>query len=343
MISHLPTITVFISLVAVFLISVAITGYVRNYALNKAILDIPNERSSHAVPTPRGGGIAIVITFLFSILLLAMHHIIPAHLAWALIGGGIMIAAVGYWDDVHGLSARWRALVHFVAACWALCWLGGFPVVTMGIWHIHWGWLGVPIAILGIMWLTNLYNFMDGIDGFASMEGAFVGLASGIIIWLAGAPNFAWICFLLSAAIAGFLVWNWPPAKIFMGDVGSGTLGFIFAVLLIASSNETQLSPLFWIILLAVFIFDATFTLIRRMRRKEPLYQAHRSHAYQQLIQRGNSHMTVTLGAFMINCLVMLPLSFLIYWRPSWTIPIFMITLVGLWCSWYFITNTERS
>lgn len=320
---------------ALFIISALITWGMRRYALQKAILDIPNDRSSHTVPTPRGGGVAIVFAFLLAILVLAITGFIQANFAIALFGGSLLVAVVGYLDDVYHLPAKWRALVQVMAAIWALYWLGGFPYLNIGIWNIHLGWWGNLLAVVGIVWLINLYNFMDGIDGFAGLEGVFVSVAAGIIFLILGNSDIAVVSLLFAATIFGFLVWNWPPAKIFMGDVASGTLGFIFAVFLVHSANTTQTSPLLWIILLSVFVFDATFTLLRRIRNRESLHVAHRNHAYQYWIRKGSSHFRVTVSSFILNMIIFLPLACLVVLLPTFALLWFVLAVLISLMLWY--------
>lgn len=326
----------------VFVFSLVLTLGVRIFALRRAILAIPNERSSHQVPMPCVGGIAIVTAFLLTVLALYFVGYIPSDITWALTGGVLLLACVGYIDDIKSLPAYWRALTHFIAAAWALYWLGGFPPIVLGIKTFNLGWVGNILATLGIVWLINLYNFMDGIDGFAGMEGMFVAIAAGFFISITSSTHLALLCLVLAAAIGGFLVWNWPPAKIFMGDVGSSTLGFIFAVLLIASTQaNVPGSPIFWIILLAIFVADATFTLLRRILRGEQWYSAHRSHAFQYLIRRGASHLQVTFGTLLFNLVVILPLAYFALKRPHWAPCALLVTGLGCWLLWWRITQEK--
>lgn len=294
-----------------FLFAFAMTWAIRRHA----ILDIPNERSSHKTPTPRGGGIAIVFTFCTFILWLTWQGLIDLHLMYALIGGGFTIAAVGYYDDIHSLSARWRILLHGLAAYWALYWLDGFPIFQLGNTIISLNWIGSLLALIGIVWCINFYNFMDGIDGLAGSEGIFVSLASGAALWLVSTYHLAAVMWILAAAIAGFTVWNWQPAKIFLGDVGSGFLGYVFAVLGIFTIKNTALPITFWWIILAVFICDATFTLLHRVCQGKRWYEAHREHTYQYFVLSGMQHKHVTLSITLINCCILLPIAFTtLYW-----------------------------
>jgi Fuc2NAc and GlcNAc transferase len=226
-----------------------IAGSVRRYAIERAMLDVPNDRSSHTVATPRGGGIAIAAVTLLGVALGATMGWIPGRVAAALLGGGSLVAMVGWVDDRQGLSATVRAIAHVIAAGWALFSLHGLPALQIGGHVVSLGWIGSVLAAVGIVWMTNLYNFMDGIDGLAGGEAALVGGFAGTLLAAAGQPGLALIAWLVAASSAGFLVWNWAPARLFMGDVGSGFLGFIVAVLAVASENTRAVPLLTWVTL----------------------------------------------------------------------------------------------
>ncbi len=295
---------VIFGLISILLISYSLTALVRFYALKKNILDIPNERSSHSIVTPRGGGLAMVATFIFSLVFIAALGIVSVNVAITLVGGGLMIAAIGWIDDKNGASPRLRLVVHFLAAVWALYWLNGFTRMDIGFATVHLGWGGSVIAAVGIVWLINLYNFMDGIDGIAGTEAVSVALGAGGLLFWTGSQELAWVCIILALAVGGFLVWNWPPARIFMGDVGSGFLGYVFAVLAVISDKSSSVPLIIWLVLLGVFIADATITLFRRMVRGEKLSQPHRTHVYQLAVQAGYSHKQVTLAVLFINIML---------------------------------------
>ena len=295
---------VILGLILVVLSSYSLTALVRFYALKKNILDIPNERSSHSVVTPRGGGLAVAATFIFALLFMAVFEIVSLNVAVALVGGGLMIAAIGWIDDKNSVSPRLRLVVHFLAAIWALYWLGGFTQLDIGLTTVQLGWAGSIIAAVGIVWLINLYNFMDGIDGIAGTEAISVALGAGVLLFWTGSAGLAWVCIILALAVSGFLVWNWPPARIFMGDVGSGFLGYVFTVLAIISETSYSVPRIVWLLLLGVFIIDATITLFKRLARGEKLSQPHRTHVYQLAVQAGYSHKQVTLVVLFINIML---------------------------------------
>ncbi|MGH8436289.1 MAG: glycosyl transferase, partial [Pseudomonas sp.] len=198
-------------------VSLLLTGALRRYALAHSLMDIPNARSSHSVPTPRGGGVSIVLSFLASLPVLAIVGVLAWPLMWALLGAGTWIAVVGFLDDHGHVAARWRLLAHCIGAGWALGWLGGLPPLVIFGFDLELGWLGYALAALYLVWLLNLYNFMDGIDGIASVEAICVCLGGALLYLLLGEEAAALPPLLLAVAVAGFLFWNFPPARIFMG------------------------------------------------------------------------------------------------------------------------------
>ncbi len=296
-------------LLACAAISWILTGLLRRYALAKSLMDVPNARSSHSIPTPRGGGLAIVIVFLAGLPVLWLNDSLSTPTLWALLGAGISVALIGFLDDHGHIPARWRLLAHFSAAGWGLFWLNGLPPLQFFGQTLDLGWAGNILGALYLVWLLNLYNFMDGIDGLASIEAISVALGGILLSVLAPDQSGAWpLSALLLAAVLGFLLWNFPPAKIFMGDAGSGFLGLVLGLL---SIQATWLAPQFlwsWLILLGVFIVDATWTLIRRFLRGDKVYEAHRSHGYQ-FASRKHGHRTVTLTVALINSVWLLPIA----------------------------------
>ncbi len=291
-----------------------LTALLRRYALARSLLDVPNARSSHSLPTPRGGGVAIVVAFLAGLCLAFFAGLgIAAELFYALLGAGLGIALLGFLDDHGHIAARWRLLGHFLAAAWALYWLGGLPPLAVFGGLLQLSWIGHVLAAFYLVWLLNLYNFMDGIDGIASVEAICVCLGGAILYALLETSLLTDLPLLmLAAAVLGFLLWNFPPARIFMGDAGSGFLGFVLGVL---SLQAAWISPVLlwgWLILLGVFIVDATLTLLRRLLRGEKVYEAHRSHAYQYASRRFGRHLPVTMAVAALNLVWLLPLAMLV-------------------------------
>ncbi len=204
-------------------------------------------------------------------------------------------------DDRWGVRPYWRLAVQLGAAVWALAWLGGLQHVHLGTYVLRSGLLLNIVAAVSIVWLINLYNFMDGIDGIAAAEAVSVGSVAGALLWWAGDQGLAGISFVIAAASGGFLVWNWSPARIFMGDVGSAVLGYVFATLAVASENSDTLLIWQWVLLLGVFVTDATATLVRRALHGDRVYQPHKNHAYQRAVQAGWTHARVSGTIVLIN------------------------------------------
>ena len=293
---------------APFLAAWVTAGLARRHALRHAILDIPNVRSSHSTPTPRGGGIAIVIAFNGALIFLLCTELLRFDVALVLIGGGGAIALAGYFDDRKALPASIRFCVHLIAAALAVMAVGGIPEQTLRGLALHGAWAGGLLALMALTWSTNLFNFMDGIDGIAGSEAIFVAGAGAFLNSRYGGDSGLTAAMLaLAAATAGFLLWNWPQARIFMGDVGSGFLGFTLAVLGLAASRHSAVPIEVWAILSGVFLTDATVTLVRRIVRGDRWFEAHRLHAYQNLAGRWGAHRPVTLLAIAIDVFWLLP------------------------------------
>ncbi len=293
-----------------------ITAGMRRYALaSSTLLDQPTDRSSHSVATPRGGGVAFIASFAALMALLAWSGWLPMILLQALLGSGLLVALVGFLDDHRPLPARWRFGAHLVAAVWALWCMHGIPPVPIFGVSVDLGGFGLMLACAYLVWMVNLYNFMDGIDGIAGIEAISVALGGALCWWLATRSPLGFVPVALASSVAGFLVWNYPPAKIFMGDAGSGFIGMVLGVLSLWTAQES--TPVFWswFILLGVFMVDATTTLVRRVRRGERFNEAHRSHAYQYAARRHGSHLKVTLAVALINLVWLLPLAVLVAMR----------------------------
>ncbi len=295
--------------------SLILTWLTRRYALRASLMDVPNSRSSHVQPTPRGGGLAIVGSFLAA--LAATYPIggVPVEVLVVLTGGGGLIALCGFIDDHVSISAPSRLLVQFLAAGLAVFLVGGYfqadaPIPGVDI-------LAASLTAIGLVWLTNLYNFMDGIDGIAAVETLSVCGGGATLLAILGSPALVPAFLFLAAAAAGFLAWNWPPARIFMGDVGSAFIGFSIGVLSLAASRSTEIPLWTWAILLGIFLVDATVTLLRRISSGQRWYAAHRSHAYQRLARRLRGHAPVTLIVLAINAFWLTPLAYLAAWSPA--------------------------
>lgn len=279
-----------------------LTAIIRIYALKRHVIDMPNQRSSHQQPTPRGGGMAFVVAFL-----------VIAHLSWPATLAGILIAGIGFLDDHHSIPARIRFVIHAVAVALLLWSTQGFPPLAIGNLLIHWGWFGTIIGFFGLIWLINLYNFMDGIDGIAGTEAVTIAISAiALHLWFPqSTPAMGWLP-ILAASVTGFLLWNWPPARIFMGDGGSGFLGLMFGYALLSDATSHPAWLWIWLILLGSFIVDATWTLLHRACLHLQLSQPHRTHAYQYASRCYQSHLKVTLAVGALNLCWLLPVAALV-------------------------------
>jgi Fuc2NAc and GlcNAc transferase len=297
-----------VAIVLTVVISWLSTGWVRRHGLRNGLLDVPNTRSSHSVPTPRGGGIAAVVIFLFELLVLMFMGLLPLRTFLALECGGLMIAIMGLLDDRRPRPAALRFFVHVGAATLFVVLVGGVPGLSFSNFGIAGPAVAFFTAVMALTWSINLFNFMDGIDGIAASEAMFFTMAGAWLNWRFGGDlGLSAVMLFLGAAALGFLMWNWPPAKIFMGDAGSGFLGFALCSLAIAASRGGAVPIEAWIILGGVFFTDASITLLRRAAGGERWFEAHRSHAYQILARHWNSHRSVTVCVIMVNVLWLLP------------------------------------
>ena len=292
------------------------TGILRRYALTTGLLDIPNARSAHVVPVPRGGGLAAVVAALAGLSVCSALAGMPLGMALPVLGAGILIALVGFMDDRRGLSAAARLAVHLGAALVLVASLGLRPI-PWPTGPIDLGRSGLVLAWLATVWSINLFNFMDGTDGIAAAQSVFVfGGAAVIAAALPGSAVDVSSLLVCAAASLGFLAWNWPPARIFMGDVGSGFLGYLIAASALLTADSSGLSIWTWLVLNGAFLADATVTLLVRAAHRERVYEAHRSHVYQRLARRWGSHRRVLLVLVAVNVFWLLPLAALTVRAP---------------------------
>lgn len=278
-----------------------LTAGVRQYALSRRLVDVPNDRSSHKIPTPRGGGAAIVIATTVALLGVA---------PWWWLAGGLLVGAVGFLDDHRSVRAAYRLAAHFGVGIVAVAGLGGAPGIEIvnGVFVPQ--LLADASVVFFVAAMINLTNFMDGIDGIAGCQAISVCVVGAAIGFLSVPEIALWQPALaVAAASAGFLLWNWPPARVFMGDVGSNFIGYMIALLTIEGMQIRPELGVAWVILSAVFIVDATVTLVRRVLRRALLFEAHRTHAYQHLAVTLQAHRPVTLGVLAVNLVYLTPLA----------------------------------
>ena len=314
-------------LLLTFSVTIILTFIIRYYAHHKDLLDHPNDRSSHVTPTPKGGGLAIMISFYGALSYLYLQTQVDTKLFFALLSA-LPVVIISLIDDIYPLPAKMRFGVQLLSAAAAVYFLGGIDTIDFSLFTLSGVWLNF-VALFGIIWMTNLYNFLDGIDGYAGSEALFAALAAYLLF---GSET----ALLVAVATAGFLLFNWHKASIFMGDVGSASLGFIFAVFILYDASTPNF--LGWLMLLSLFWFDATLTLVRRAKQREKLSQAHKKHAYQRLNQAGLSHAKVVLLAMGVNIaifatLYLLPQNIYLY--------LFFVLLVVLYSLTKWIDNKK--
>ena len=293
------------------------TGAICSIAHEKKLLDIPNFRSSHNRPTPHGGGISIIISFLALIALGYIFEWINLRTCLAIAIPGTIIGIVGLADDIKRIRVLIRLFVQIACVTTGLLLLPISNVIIIFDKTIEISGWNIVIAVIALVWLVNLFNFMDGIDGLAGTEFVTVLISGAVILSYLGDNEHIYILLLSCMPVLGFLLWNWPPAKIFMGDAGSGFLGFLLGVGGFYICAETELTLWSWIILLGVFIVDASWTLIIRISSKQNCLEPHCKHAYQKIARLTGRHLYATLGALTINIVWLLPLALLSILYPA--------------------------
>jgi UDP-N-acetylmuramyl pentapeptide phosphotransferase/UDP-N-acetylglucosamine-1-phosphate transferase len=319
----------FLFFVAAALTSVALTRAALAVLRRRAILDLPNARSSHTVPTPRGGGWGVMLALLpFWIWATWKTNRLHDPTEWMLIGGVVMLMAVSWIDDRRGLSAGVRFAAQFLAAGAVIAALPQTLSLSGGLLPVM---LDRLVATIVWLWFVNLFNFMDGIDGITGGSAAAMGFGLTLILLRYGPdPLEAFRSLMIAAVMVGFLVWNWHPAKIFLGDVGSVPLGYLLGFELIRlAMNGGQL---FALIVALYYLADATITLLKRARRGERVWQAHREHFYQRSTQLGRSHGRTAKTAILVQFALAIFAWLAIFW--GWVMLLPAVVLVALLLRW---------
>lgn len=331
-------------LLSAIVVSYLGVGALRNWAERHQLLDTPNKRSSHTEPTPRGGGLAIVVVTLLGVMIwcfsVAVNYWLVILLYMFAAG---LIALVSWLDDLYMLPNKVRFAAHCLAAILVIIGLGHWDEVTIPLLgQVYLNWLSLPVTFLWIVGLTNAYNFMDGIDGIAGGQAVVAGIGWALMGVLMDLPFITVLAALLAATSLGFLLHNWSPARIFMGDVGSSFLGFSFACLAIIGGMEEPSLAIVGVLLVWPFVFDTLFTFFRRLKNRENVFSAHRSHLYQRLVISGFSHRTVTflyMGLDMLGLLLVI----LVIKKNVWTDLIVVVTItICSFALWGFTVITER-
>lgn len=296
------------------------------YAHRRGMLDHPGQRRSHRLPTPRGGGIGIVVAMLICLpgALWSRPAAWPLGVIAGLLVALLLVALAGWWDD-HRALPIWPRLGAQVLAT------GVFSLALLMA-GLPWWWL--PLLLIGGVWSINLHNFMDGIDGLLAQQAIFVGGGLALLAWVAAQPALAVAAATLAASASGFWYYNRPPARIFMGDVGSGSVGmliFAFSAML-WRQNHALLWPA--LILSSAFVVDASLTLLTRMWRGRRWYTAHREHLYQWLARRGGTHARADAIYLGWNLLIAAPLAWLAWSHLRMALPIALVVYLGAAAAW---------
>ncbi len=313
-------------------------GLFRWYAVRKGMLDAPNDRRSHKEPKPRGGGIIFIVGSAILAGALYSQHIIDVNQLVYFVPA-LVVGLLGFLDDKYALSASIRFIVQFICAAAMLFLLkeGGYLLKD----YIN---IPLPLSFIlmttAVVWFTNLFNFMDGIDGVAATEALFCLSVGGFMIFQSQGYEYATFAWGVCALVAGFLTWNWPNAKIFMGDSGSGFLGFIIAAFALVGCKLFNTSIIVWLILTSMFWFDATVTLLRRVWAKEKWYQPHRKHAYQRMAQSGWSHGKVLVSTMFINT-ILSGMTLWAFYRPQLAEIILMMSVAFLSAIYILVELTK--
>ena len=294
----------------VFLFFVASAGLSLIYkkiAADFNILSVKNHRTLHKLPTPRGGGIVFSLLSILAIFLIFWNWQFTEEMLLALVVGGFTATLFGFVDDIKNIRAEVKLIIQFSLACWAVCCLYFSELLSLGFTPLY---ITIPIILLIMVWMMNAYNFIDGIDGMAASGAIFVCLALALALFLTDGPiEIIAIFIMITSTITGFIVFNWPPASIFMGDAGSIFLGYILGVLLLFTVLNNDMTIWLWLTVFGYFFADTTVTQILRIILVKKWYLAHRSHAYQNLSRITNSHRKVTIAVILYNLLWILPLT----------------------------------
>ncbi len=320
----------FFLIIFVFSVSVMFTRQFCNPQSKMHLLDYPNDRSLHLHPTPRSGGVAIIAPLIMALPIWAFSI---GNLPYVFIWIGIpalIISVLAFLDDRFKLKISIRFAGQVISVFLAVFGSGllcnfSFPGAEIELSY----WFSLTISIIYLLWMTNLYNFMDGMDGFAGGMAVFGFTAMAILAWNTDATGFIIINLVITASVSGFLIFNFPPAKIFMGDAGSATLGFIAGGMSLWAEHSSIVPIWISITVFSPFIVDATVTLLRRMLKKERIWQAHKTHYYQRLVQLGWGHRKTVLVEYglMLICLIVALLAINASTEKQFFFVIFLIVL----------------
>lgn len=302
------------------------------YSKSFGLLDVPNHRSSHSTPTPKGGGLSLYLSFNLALILSYEFGFIVTEVVQPLLFGSPIVAILGWLDDQKNLPAKLRLIIHLCVG-FAIFFIltDGFRInIYVSHLPVNYKYIIMPFIILYISWFINLYNFMDGLDGLAGSTGLVASLFLAALFYLNNIFTFSYIYLLLAAGLVGFLIFNWSPAKIFLGDTGAYFLGFIFSTMSLITLIYEEVPLHVTIILFALFITDATYTLLVRLIRRENVFEAHRQFAFQKWNRKGLSHRKISLFYLSICIFWLCPLSYAAYVRPDYSMLFTVIAFIPL-------------
>ena len=315
------------------IVALVLTPLMRWYSRRRGLIDQPGARRSHSSPVARGGGLSIGI----SLLITAIAFAPAGELVVPFVGGAAIASLLGWRDDHAPLGVGWRLGIQLLLAVGIVSWLGPVESIIIAGAPVQAPWLWTPMAVVAIVWLMNLFNFMDGSDGLASSQAVISFSLFAVAFALSGETAGAWLAVVAAGASFGFLCWNRPPASIFLGDSGSLLLGWCAGGLALAGSVSNSFSVWVSFIIVSPFVIDATVTLCWRLVRGERWYTPHRSHAYQYLLRLHWSHGRVLLAWIALNGLLVVPAAALALWKPQADLAVAAILTVILAGAWYVV------
>ncbi len=326
---------------AALAVAFVLTPLVRRYSRRRGLIDRPGARRSHSAPVARGGGLAIGISLVSTAGTWAPAG--PQVLPFLL--GAMIVSLLGWWDDHRPLRVGWRLAVQVLVAAGLVAWLGPVESIQVAGKPLALAWLWSPLAVVALVWLMNLFNFMDGSDGLASAQAVIsCGLFAGAFALQSEAVS-SGLAAIAAGATAGFLFWNWPRARIFLGDSGSLLLGWCVGALALFGTLSGSVSIWLAFVIVSPFVVDATMTLGWRLVRGERWYTPHTEHAYQYLIRMGWSHRRVLLAWIALNAVLVVPITALVLWKPQFELGAaagLTVILAGAWYVVHFVIAKER-
>lgn len=323
-------VNIFILILFTFVLSFLGTFFYRSYAINNNIIANLNFRTLHEKPTPRGGGVVFSSVFVIAIIILYFSNQVNLKLILVFGLGSGIASIIGYIDDLNGIKPLNKFFLQILLALWVLFVFKDNHLIGNQIIPV---WLGWIIGVFLLVWLTNAYNFIDGINGFA-ISGAIL-ILSTLILTLIISNSSSILLLLLTLLLAscfGFLFFNWPSASIFMGDSGSIFLGYSFGALIIYSLSINEISIFTWLVVFGYYLSDTTVTTITRALYVKKWYHTHRSHAYQNLARVLNNHFKVTLGVGIFHVFWLLPLALFTVLKPEYSLILVFLAYVPAMC-----------